>query len=204
MKNAHVRMGTLQFTKHLRDTTIDVRVWMDRMIAEKRGEDESARCHFLSVFGNDQEIAAIAAALAEDARFYVTGPQIERLMITVGAEPTVYRSSISVPGRRRPVRHLVALSDEFMKTCAGGDQRARRTILYDDDPEFVLYRIGVRFGLPVLPGWSEWFASELRRRGVIDPLLGIGYRPIVLKGTKKRFLGWIGYALRKRLIQISD
>lgn len=204
MKNAHLRMGTLQFTKHLRDTTIDVRVWMDRMIAEERGDNESARCHFLSVFGNDQEIGAIAAALAEDARFYATGPEIERLMITVGQAPTVYRSSISVPGRRRPVRHLVALSEEFLKTCAGGDQRARRTILYDDGPEFPLYRVGVRFGLPVLPEWSQWFSDELRRRRAIESLIGIGCQPVLLKGTKKRFLAWIGYALKKQLIEVSQ
>ena len=37
MKNAHLRMGTLQFTKVLRDTTIDVSVRMDRLIAEHRG-----------------------------------------------------------------------------------------------------------------------------------------------------------------------
>jgi hypothetical protein len=36
MQNAHLRMGTLQFTKITRDTTIDVRVNVDRAIAESR------------------------------------------------------------------------------------------------------------------------------------------------------------------------
>ena len=36
------------------------------------------------MIGNDQEIAAIAAAIADEARFYVTGPEINRLMITLG------------------------------------------------------------------------------------------------------------------------
>jgi hypothetical protein len=197
-------MGTLQFTKIARDTTIDVRVHVDRAIAEHDSEKRSARCHLLSVFGNDQEIAAIAAALSEEARFYLTAPGIAGFMITVGPESAVYRASISVPGRRRPIRHLVALSDELAKTCAGGNPSARRTILCGDAAEFVLYRLGVRFGLPVLPDWSEWFTDELMRRRAIEPLIGIGCCPVLVKGTKKRFLGWIGNGLRRRMIFVPE
>ena len=67
MKNAHLRMGSLQFTKTLRDTTIDITLRMDRMIAEHDADNRSARCHLLSVVGNDQEVAAIAAAIADEA-----------------------------------------------------------------------------------------------------------------------------------------
>ena len=197
-------MGTLQFTKVTRDTTIDVRVHVDRAIAEHEPDNRSARCHLLSVFGNDQEIAAIAAALSEEARFYLTGPQIERLMVSVGAEAVVFRSSLSVPGRRRPIRHLVALSDELGKTCTGGNPGARRTVLCDGDPEFVLYRLGARFGIPVLPEWSEWFTNELRRKQAIEPLIGVGCHPVLVRGTKKRFLGWTGHALRRGLIRIPE
>ena len=49
MKNAHLRMGSLQFTKTLRDTTIDITLRMDRMIAEHDADNRSARCHLLSV-----------------------------------------------------------------------------------------------------------------------------------------------------------
>ena len=197
-------MGTLQFTKITRDTTIDVRVHVDRAIAEHEADTKSAKCHLLSVFGNDQEVAAIAAALSEEARFYLTGPQIQRLMIHVGPDAAVYRSSISVPGRRRPIRHLVALSDELTKTCAGGNPRARRTVLCDSEPEFILYRLGVRFGLPVLPEWSEWFTYELGSRNAIEPIIGIGCHPVLAKGTKKRFLGWIGHALKRGLIRFPE
>src|SRR5579871_1215730 len=204
MQNAHLRMGTLQFTKITRDTTIDVRVRVDRAIAEHEADKRSARCHLLSIFGNDQEVAAIAAALSEEALFYLTGPEIDRLTISFGPEPCVYRSSLSIPGRRRPVRHLVAVSDELAKTCAGGNPGARRTVLYDSEREFVLHRLGVRFGLPVLPEWSEWFADELRRRQAIEPLIGIGCRPVLVRGTKKRFLGWIGHGLKRGLTRIPE
>ena len=204
MKNAHLRMGSLQFTKVLRDTTIDITLRMDRMIAEHDADNRSARCHLLSVIGNDQEVAAIAAAIADEARFYASGPDVNRLMITLGKEAEVFRSSISIPGRRRPLRHLVAISEELSKTRAGGNPTARRTILCDDDRAFLLYRIGARFGLPVLPEWSEWFGQMLEHRNTIEPLIGIGCTPVVVKGTKKRFLGWIGHALKRGAVRIPE
>ena len=202
MKNAHLRMGTLQFIKVLRDTTIDVSVRMDRLIAEHEADGRSTRCHLLSVVGNDQEIAAIAAAISDEARFYATGPDFSRFMTSLGKEAEVFRATINIPGRRRPLRHLVAVSEELSQTRSGGNPSARRTVLCEDDPAFLLYRIGARFGLPVLPEWSEWFASELKRHRAIEPLMGLGCRPVLVKGTKKRFLGWIGHALKRDRIMI--
>ena len=123
MKNAHLRMGTLQFTKILRDTTIDVSVRMDRLIAEHEPDSRNARCHLFSVIGNDQEIAAIAAAISDGARFYASGPQFNRIMVCLGKDADVYRGSINIPGRRRPLRHLVAISEELSQTRAGGNLR---------------------------------------------------------------------------------
>jgi hypothetical protein len=197
-------MGSLQFTKMLRDTTIDITLRMDRMIAEHDADNRSARCHLLSVIGNDQEVAAIAAAIADEARFYASGPDVNRLMITLGKEAEVFRSSMSIPGRRRPLRHLVAISEELSKTRAGGNPTARRTILCDDDRAFLLYRIGARFGLPVLPEWSEWFGQMLEHKNTIEPLIGIGCTPVVVKGPKKRFLGWIGHALKHGAVRIPE
>ena len=202
MKNAHLRIGTLQFTKVLRDTTIDVSVRMDRLIAEHESDRQSARGHLLSVIGNDQEIAAIASAITDEARFYASGPQLNRIMICLGKEADVFRGSINIPGRRRPLRHLVAVSEELSRTRAGGSPSARRTVLCDDDPAFLLYRLGARFGLPILPDWSEWFGGELDRHKAVEALIGLGCRPVLVKGTKKRFLGWIGHALKRGVIVI--
>jgi hypothetical protein len=202
MKNAHLRVGTLQFTKVLRDTTIDVSVRMDRLIAEHEAEGRGARCHLLSVVGNDQEIAAIAAAISDEARFYAMGPDSSRIMTSLGKDAEVFRATINIPGRRRPLRHLVAVSEELSQTRSGGNPSARRTVLCGDDPAFLLYRLGARFGLPVLPEWSEWFTSELERHKTIEPLMGLGCRPVLVKGTKKRFLAWISHALKRDLIRI--
>jgi hypothetical protein len=44
MKNAHLRMGSLRFTKVLRDTTIDITLRMDRMIAEHAADNRAMPC----------------------------------------------------------------------------------------------------------------------------------------------------------------
>ncbi len=198
-------MGTLQFRKVTRDTTIDVRLWMDRLIAEREDDAHArAKAHLISVFGGDQEIAAISAAVTEESCFEVHGPGIPALTVALGADAETFRASISVPGRKRPVHHLVAISKELALTRAGGEPKARRTVLCANVPSFVLYRLAVRFGLPVLPDWSEWFHRELTRRRAIQALIGLGCEPVLVSGTKKRFLAWIGQGLKRRQIKIPD
>jgi hypothetical protein len=41
---------------------------------------------------------------------------------------------------------------------------------------------------------------ELNQRKAIRPLMGLGCSPVVVKGNKQTFLGWIGKALKQRLI----
>ena len=44
----------------------------------------------------------------------------------------------------------------------------------------------------------------LERKNAIEPLIGIGCTPVVVKGTKKRFLGWMGHALKRGAIRIPE
>lgn len=130
------------------------------------------------------------------------GPGIPRPCVSLGDNSDVFRGSLNIARRKRPVRHLVAVSNELVLTRHGGDMNTRRTVLASEDPEFMLYRIGIRFGLRVLPEWSEWFAEELVRRRAVRMLVGLGCRPVLVTGTKKRFLGWIGHALKWKRISI--
>jgi hypothetical protein len=98
----------------------------------------------------------------------------------------------------------VAISAELAKTRPGADPQGRRTNLCDNDPTFVLYRISQRFGLPVVPDWAAWFNQELSRHGVITPLVAVGCSPVLVRGTKKLFLKWIGTAMRKNRIQFPE
>jgi hypothetical protein len=178
-----------------------IRVPMDRLIAET-GQRGSARAHLISVFGNDQEIAAVAAALIEPSWFNVSGPGLASMSVSLGERVSVFRASANLPGRKRPLRHLVALSEDLVARHTAGDRSVRRTILCDHGPEFMLRRLSVQFGLPAVPEWSGWFAAELQRIGAVEQLIGLGCSPIAVKGTKKRFLALLSVGLKRKRIEL--
>lgn len=205
MKNAHLRFGTLEFVKTARESTLHVRVHMSKLIAEHNAESGSeAVGHFLSVFGGDQDIAAVAAALVENLPFHASGPDLPSLRIRFGESPVVFRGAVSVPGRRRSVKHLIAVSAELAATRAGCDVHANRTVLCTSEPAFLLSRLADRFGVPALPEWSGWLAEELGRRKAIQPIVGFGCEPVLVTANKKRLLGWISAGLKRRRITIPE
>lgn len=141
------------------------------------------------------------AAAHEGLRFEIRAPDIH-LYGTLGEKPVIYRSSLQIPDRKRPVRHVVLLSKLLFETKFGSNAEARRTVLYDDSAAFVLHRLAVRFGLPVLPEWAEWFRAELVRRKLIEELVGLNCSPIAIKGTKLRMLRILSQGLRRHAITI--
>ena len=203
LKNAHLRFGTLRYTRRTHDTTIDVRVHMDRLILEQR-QDGCALAHLVSLVGNDADIGGVWAAILDGRTFWLSAPGLGEVSATVGDKPQCWRGSILVPGRKQPLRHLVAVSRELALTAPGGDNASRRTILCADNPVFVLYRIAQRFGLPVVPEWAEWFVGELQRRKAIAPLIGLGCSPVVVRGTGKAFLHWIGKGVKRDVIRVPE
>jgi len=202
MQNAHERFGILEFTRRMKDTTTHLRLRLDRFVGEIPESKEGAgSAHLLSVVGGDAEVAAVWAAIVEGGYFTVEGPGLKPLTVSLGEEAQCFRGTIVIPGRSRPLRHLVAISAEMAKSRPGADREGRRTILCDGDPRFVFYRVAQRYGLPVLPAWAEWFRDELERRKAIQRLVGIGCDPLVVRGSKKGFLHWIGKALKRRVIR---
>jgi len=203
MQNAHVRFGALEFTKHTKDTTTRVRVHIDRAILEPaKDERNSANAHLISMIGGDSEISALCAAVAEGAMLQVQLLNDTSIGVSLGLDAQCFRGSVIIPGMKRPVRHLVAVSAELAKAKPGADREGTRTILCDDDAVFVLYRIASRYGLPAVPEWAPWFIRELNQRKAISPLLGLGCSPVLIRGNKQTFLKWISRAIRERLIRI--
>jgi hypothetical protein len=194
MKNAHERFGVLEYTKRMKDTTTRIRLRLDRFIGEVE-EGENGKAHLISVLGGDSDVGAIWAAVIEQSLFTVEAPGIDPITAGLGEDAQCFRGTITIAGRK-PIRHLVAISAELAKTPPGADPQGRRTILCDNNPAFVLSRISEGFGLPVVPEWAGWFNEELYRRGAVNPLIGLGCTPVLISGTKKLFLKWIGKALR--------
>jgi len=202
MKNAHERIGVLEYTKRTKDTTTRIRLHLDRFIGEVESEG-NCKAHLISVLGGDSDVGAIWAAVIEQNHFTVEGPGIQLLTACLGEGAQCFRGTINIAGRK-PIRHLVAVSAELAKTRPGMDPEGRRTILCDDGPTFVLYRVAQRYGLPVVSEWATWFNEELKRHGAITSLAGVGCSPVLVRGTKKLFLKWIGRALRKNRIQFPE
>ena len=107
-------------------------------------------------------------------------------------------------GTSSPGAQLVAVSAAMVQTRLGGAVEGNRTILSDDDPVFVLYRLSERFGLPVVPEWADWFARELKRRRAMRALAGIGCSPVLVSGNKAKFLSWISRGLRRGFIEFPE
>jgi hypothetical protein len=203
MQNAHERFGTLEFIKHTKDTTTRVRVYIDCIVLETAKDQRGqAAAHLVSMIGGDAEIGALWAAVTESAVFHIQLPGGTPIAASLGLEAQCFRGSVAVSSRKRPARHLVAVSAELAKTKPGADREGARTILCDDDPVFVLYRLASRYGLPVVPEWAPWFMRELNQRKAIRPLIGLGCSPVLVSGTKATFLKCIGKALREGLIHI--
>ena len=135
--------------------------------------------------------------------FTVEASRIEPVTASLGEGAQCFRGTITITGRK-PIRYLVAISAELAKTRPGMDPEGKRSIQCDNDPTFILYRVAQRVGLPVVPGWAGWFNEELRRHGALKPLLGLGCSPVLVSGTKKLFLKWIGRALRQKRIRFPE
>src|SRR6266436_4450961 len=201
MQNAHELFGSLEFIKRTNDTTTRVRVQIDRAVLETpKDERGQASAHLISMIAGDSEIGALWAAVTEGTLFQIQLPDQPSVAASLGPEAQCFRGSVMVPGRKRPAKHLVAVSTELAKTKPGADREGARTILCNDDPVLVLYRVAYRYGLPVVPEWATWFMRELNQRKAIRPLLGLGCSPVLVKGNKQTFLAWIGRALKQRLI----
>ena len=101
MRNAHERLGMLEFTKRLKDTTTHIRLRLDRLVGE--AEKDRSKIHLLSVIGGDADVGAIWAAIKEESHFTFQGPGIEPMTGSLGADAQCFRGTLTLAGRRPTV-----------------------------------------------------------------------------------------------------
>jgi len=181
MENAHLRMGMLEYERSTEKIATRIRVRASHYIGE--GED----AHLVSVFGNDSDVGAITAAVYEQARFRLTFPNGETEEVTLGEGAMCCRGSVSVPGRKQAVRHMVALSEGLR-----GLKSLSRTFVLRPEPSEIWSALVHRFGLPGLPEWAEWVAGLLKEKGRIAPVDSIGCSAAVISATSEELLEWLG------------
>lgn len=201
MKNAHLRFGWLMYIKGTERTTTSVRLHLDRFIGEMLPDPpRQAKAHLISVIGGDTQISAIRAAISMGDRFMLEGPGIPPTRVCLERNAQCFKGSIQVPGRKKPVRHLIGLSEEF----ASGHMSSNsgRTLLAGSDKDFVWTYIAQIYGIPGIPEWAEWFSGELNTHRALTQVLGIGCDPVIVKGEKKQFLDWLSWGVESRAIDL--
>ena len=96
-----------------------------------------------------------------------------------------------VPGRKRPLRHLVSCSQELADNTADGN-----LLLVSDDPLFIWSSLVCHYGLPATPEWGPWMISQLQQQKRIQSLPAFGYAGVVIKAKRKELLALLRRGLR--------
>jgi hypothetical protein len=185
MRNAHLRLGLLEYHRVTEKTSTRIRVRVSTYI----GED--AQVHLIGIFGNDSDVGAITAAIHEKANFTLTFPDGTVKEVTLGEHASCYRGSVSLPDRKQPVRHLVAVSEQLHSNGGVG-----RTILFRYRPSEAWAWLAVFLGLPAEPSWAEHISKILEAERRVQPLDGIGCNPVLVTATADEMLAWISAALK--------
>ena len=188
MKNAHERFGKLVYRRRTEKTATNLRVFLDAFVGEDRG-----KAHLISVVGGDVEIGALAAAFANGDSFTVVDLYGAESIVSLGEKPLSFRGSIVVPGRKRPLRHLVSCSQELADNTADG-----KLLLISDDQLFIWSSLVCHYGLPASPEWGSWMISQLQQQKRIQTLPSFGYAGVVVKSKRKELLALLRRGLRSK------
>jgi hypothetical protein len=112
---------------------------------------------------------------------------------SLGEKPLCFRGSLTISGRKRPLRHLVSCSQEMADNTAD-----RKLLLVSDDQLFIWSSLVCHYGLPATPDWGPWLISQLQQQKRIQPLAGFGYAGVVIKAKRKELLAVLRRGLRTR------
>jgi hypothetical protein len=55
-----------------------------------------------------------------------------------------------------------------------------------------------------MPEWAGWIVDELKRLNVVQPLIGIGCSPVLVKGPKGLFMNCISRGLRDGKLRVPE
>ena len=203
MRNAHLRFGWLTYVKSTEKTTTSIKLRLDRFIGEVLPDPpRQAKAHLISVIGGDTQVAAVNAAISLGDRFLVEGPGVEPIRVCLERNAECFKGSIQLSGRKKPLRHLIALSEQFASSNVSGS--SGRTLLASSENRFIWASLAHIHGIPGMPEWSDWFAEELNTHHAIIHALGVGCHPVIVKGEKQQFLDWLSWGFESEAITFPD
>ena len=130
----------------------------------------------------------------------VEGPGVQPIRVCLDRNAQCFKGSVQVAGRKKPLRHLIALSEEFASSNVSAG--SGRTLLAGSENRFIWAALAHTHGIPGMPDWDDWFAGELKTHRAIMPALGIGCAPAIVKGQKEQFLDWLSWGVESEAIGI--
>jgi hypothetical protein len=123
--------------------------------------------HLLSVFGNDSDVGRITVAVHENAAFSLTFPDGETKEVTLGEHASCYKGAVTLPGRKHPVRHLLAVSQELHANGSAG-----RTIVLRYRCEKAWATLVSFLWLPADPTWADYILGIVEGKKRIEEIDG--------------------------------
>lgn len=196
MENAHLRLGRLEYQRNTAKQQTKIWLNVDRFIADQE------QGYFLSAFGYDTEVGAVAAAVHEAHHFEIVFPDGKRSKVSFGAKPACYKGVLRVANSARPVRHLLVTSAVLLANGTAGN-----TVLmnYDEQTIDLAWSTLVSLlGLPADPRWAEYILHELERDKKLKPLLGIGCQPAIVQATRADLMERTSNALKNRKVPFPE
>jgi hypothetical protein len=119
--------------------------------------------------------------------------------VTLGEHASCYKGAVTLPGRKHPVRHLLAVSQELHTNGSAG-----RTILLRYRREEAWATLVSFLGLPADPAWAEHILGIVEGKRRIEEIDGIGCVPVLISATIEEMLEWIGDGLRSRVLNFPE
>lgn len=201
MNNAHLRFGHLIYTRAFKKTVTQFKLPLDRFIGEPQSGSQM-KAHLISAVGGDTQIAALAAAVANGDFFTVEAPDRKAFQVCLGASAECYRGSLQLEAQKRPLRHLVAVSEELAHSATG--KNSERAVIFHDSPEFIWASLAHIHGVPGREQWADWIVKDLKRLKAVQPLAGIGCDPVLVKAGKGLLMNCIGRGLREGKLRLPS
>ena len=187
MKNAHLRFAQAIFHQARKGgTSTRITAYADFYVAD----DDKA--HLLSLVGSDSVMAAFFAAISEGLPLSIRFPgNDDTVHFTLGDNPFTSRASIAVQGRKQPLRHIVAVSEDLH---LNNPDTGIIVLNRRDDLAFSL--LMSKLGLPARPEWACYVMTRLRKEGYVARLNGFNCDPIRVNTNREQLLDWIGEGVK--------
>ena len=193
MRNAHLRMATIEYISHSKTYSTRVQVHSNGFAYSKD------QAHMLSAFGNDAEVAAITAAISSALPLEARLPDGIRVTLRFGEKPVTFRGSLTVPGRTRPLRHLLAFSEDVSRNGDDG-----KVFSLHGNDALVWANVVSFLGLPATPEWAAAGMALLRAKGSVTRLDGFNCSPVLVRVLKEDLLTWLGEKLANRALALPE